>query len=106
MVIDRIIADPSAAKKIIVETPGALVNVIFWLDSWFEEGLEIPKLNEQRRLLRKMSSPRAYTERLTSAYDVLENEPVADSDASLESDVGVGILEAFLSPERFQLLRS
>ncbi|NCF84183.1 MAG: hypothetical protein GWQ08_01435 [Verrucomicrobiaceae bacterium] len=106
VVIDRIIADPSAAKKIIVETPGALVNVIFWLDSWFEEGLEIPKLNEQRRLLRKMSSPRAYTERLTSAYDVLENEPVADSDASLESDVGVGILEAFLSPERFHLLRS
>jgi hypothetical protein len=105
-IIDRVIAKPSAASEIIVETSGALVDVNFWLDSWFEEGLEIPNLNEQRRLLRKISSPRAYTERLVAAYEALEDEPVAESDACLESEVGGRLLEAFLSPERFQLLRS
>jgi len=96
-IIDRVIAKPSAASEIIVETSGALVDVNFWLDSWFEEGLEI---------LRKISSPRAYTERLVAAYEALEDEPVAESDACLESEVGGRLLEAFLSPERFQLLRS
>ena len=105
-VIDRIIAKPAAASEIIVETPGALVDLDFWLGSWFEEGLEIPDLNEQRRLLRKVSSPRAYTERLLAAYEALEKEPLAESEASLETEVSARLLEAFLSPERFQLLRS
>lgn len=105
-VIDRVIEEPSLAEAIIVETPGALVDIDLWLDSWFEEGLEIPTLNEQRRLLRKSSSPRAYTIRLAEIYDRLIKEPVADARAVLESEVSEHLVKSFLAPERFQILRS
>lgn len=105
-VIDHLLKDPSLAESIIVETPGALVDIDLWLDSWFEEGLEIPTLNEQRRLLRKTASPRAYTGRLVEVYESLVKEPAADARAVLESDVSEHLVQSFLAPERFQILRS
>ena len=104
-VIDHVIK-ASAASEIIIETPGALVGVDLWLESWFEEGLNIPDLNEQLRILKRTASPRACTERLLAAYDALEKEPTATLEANLDSGISDQLLTHFLSPERFHFLRS
>ncbi len=106
-VIDHVVGNEGVTPEIIFETEVAFADADLWLDSWFEHGLSVPRLGQQRDLLNEHFSGEAYAGRLWSCYEKLMCEKENTSnDAVSRADLGSELLHTFLSPERFHFLRT
>ena len=93
-------------EHVLMETDGALANATLWCDAWFSAEAQQPDFDSLIQTIATHFGGPVCADRLVTCYNELLASGVSRLDEKASGNVAKGILNAFVLPERFNLLRN